>query len=216
VIWPDKERHASHYGPTHAVDILAFVEEQEIPRDYFETPSYYLAPVPGGESAYAQLREELHRSRKIGIAYVEIQARQHLAALVPQGQSLVLNTLRWASEAGSAAHFGLPESTLAMARELAMMEPMTTARVIPGVQDAPFPAAELDKYARRQNLAPDVVVEDPGSLLEDEDDETCDLYLAAVLRPRPHCTGGEARPQERSRRRHAGGWRRPRMRVRMR
>lgn len=82
---------------TQAVDILAFVEAQEIPPDYFETP-YYLAPAPGGEKDYALLRETLRRTRKIGIAYVVIQARQHLAALIPYGQSLVLNTLRWNAE----------------------------------------------------------------------------------------------------------------------
>jgi len=84
---------------TQAVDILAFVEAQEIPPDYFETP-YYLAPAPGGEQDYALLRETLRRTRKIGIAYVVIQARQHLAALIPHGQSLVLNTLRWNTEEG--------------------------------------------------------------------------------------------------------------------
>lgn len=84
-------------GLTHAVDILAFVGEQEIPSHYFDTP-YYLAPAPGGEKDYALLRETLRRTRKIGIAYIVIQARQHLAALVPHGQSLVLNTLRWNAE----------------------------------------------------------------------------------------------------------------------
>lgn len=82
---------------THAVDIFAFVEAQEIPSDYFETP-YLLAPAPGGERLYTILRETLQRTRKIGIAYVVIQARPHLAALLPQGEGLVLSTLRWASE----------------------------------------------------------------------------------------------------------------------
>jgi hypothetical protein len=88
-------------GLTQAVDILAFVEAQEIPSHYFETP-YYLAPAPGGEQEYALLRETLRRTGKVGIAYVVIQARQHLAALIPHGQSLVLNTLRWNSEAREA------------------------------------------------------------------------------------------------------------------
>jgi len=89
-----QETTSAASGLTQAVDILAFVEAQEIPAHYFETP-YYLAPAPGGEQDYALLRETLRRTRKVGIAYVVIQARQHLAALVPQGQSLVLNTLRW-------------------------------------------------------------------------------------------------------------------------
>jgi len=97
VISPDQDLRPAHVKQTHAVDILAFVEAQEIPPLYFETP-YYLAPAPGGEKDYALLRETLRRTKKIGIAYVVIDARQHLAVLVPQGQSLVLNTLRWSND----------------------------------------------------------------------------------------------------------------------
>lgn len=91
---PENEDHSTDAESTHAVDILAFVEAQEIPSLYFETP-YYLAPAPGGERLYALLRETLRSTRHIGIACVVIQAQQHLAVLVPEGQSLVLNTLRW-------------------------------------------------------------------------------------------------------------------------
>ncbi|HJV86041.1 MAG TPA: Ku protein [Noviherbaspirillum sp.] len=94
---PDQDVCTIHTKPTHAVDILAFVEAQEIPSLYFETP-YYLTPAPGGEKLYTMLRETLRDTGKVGIAYVIIQARQHLAALMPQGESLVLKTLRWASE----------------------------------------------------------------------------------------------------------------------
>ncbi|HJV51061.1 MAG TPA: Ku protein [Noviherbaspirillum sp.] len=97
VILPDQEVRATHAKSTHAVDILAFVDVQEIPSLYFETP-YYLTPAPGGEKLYALLRELLRTTGKIGIACVVIQSRQHLAAVVPRGQSLVLQTLRWASE----------------------------------------------------------------------------------------------------------------------
>lgn len=98
MILTDKGASASDVKPTHAVDIFAFVEAQEIPFDYFGTP-YYLAPPPGGERAYAVLCEALRRTRKIGIAHVVIQMRKHLAALVPQGKALVLNPLRFSSEA---------------------------------------------------------------------------------------------------------------------
>jgi hypothetical protein len=97
VILPEMEVCAFHANATHAVDILAFIGAQEIPFLYFETP-YTLSPAPGGESLYALLRETLRSTGKIGIAYVVIQARQHLAALIPHGQSLVLSTLRWDSE----------------------------------------------------------------------------------------------------------------------
>lgn len=101
MIFPDQDIPTANLDSMHAVDILAFIEAREIPFAYFETP-YTLAPAPGDETAYALLREALYHTKKVGIAYVVIQARQHLAALVPQGQSLVLNTLRWAQEDGGA------------------------------------------------------------------------------------------------------------------
>jgi len=81
----------------HSVDILAFVDAQEIPFHYFEK-FYYLAPAPGGEKAYALLRETLRHAGKVGIACVVIQMRRHLAALVPHGNALALNILRCSSE----------------------------------------------------------------------------------------------------------------------
>jgi DNA end-binding protein Ku len=127
VILPDKGSDASIVKSTHAVDIFAFVNAQEIPFRCFETP-YLLAPVPGGEKVYALLCETLRRSRKIGIAHVVIQMRRQLAALVPRGQSLMLNPLRCENEAipgtppdtwfDQADDSGLNESELALARQL--------------------------------------------------------------------------------------------------
>lgn len=97
MILPATETRTLHAKPTQAVDILAFVEAQEISSLYFEN-RYHLAPAPGDENGYTMLRETLRRSRQIGIAYVVIQGRQHLAAVVPQDQSLILNTLRWTNE----------------------------------------------------------------------------------------------------------------------
>lgn len=105
MILPDEEASAVNVKSTQAVDIFAFVGAEEIPFVYFETP-YYLAPAPGDEKVYALLRETLNRTRKIGIAYVVIQARKHLAALIPCGPILVLNTLRYGNEESA---FGGPD-----------------------------------------------------------------------------------------------------------
>lgn len=89
----DEKARASRVCSLHAVDIFAFVQAEDVPFPYFDTP-YYLTPAPEEEKAYALLRETLGRSSKIGIACVTIRARRYLAALVPCGSSLVLNTLR--------------------------------------------------------------------------------------------------------------------------
>lgn len=183
MILPDTERRSTYAKPTHAVDILAFVEAQEIPFDYFEKP-YYLQPAPGGERAYALLRETLQQSGKIGIAYVVIQARQHLAALVPEGQSLVLNTLRWSSESGSRPHFGVPEEDLLEAQELAMMAaPLSNGVELSGVHEDQFLPEDVmalaDQSPRFRN-SPEIVVEQLDEFFE-EDDAAVDAYLGEIL-----------------------------------
>jgi DNA end-binding protein Ku len=73
------------------VDIQAFVELESIEPQYFDTP-YYLRPDKRGEKAYALLRETLEKAGKAGIASVVIRTKQYLAALIAQGEVLVLNT----------------------------------------------------------------------------------------------------------------------------
>jgi DNA end-binding protein Ku len=189
VILPDTERQSAHARPTHAVDILAFVEAQEIPFDYFERP-YYLQPAPGGERAYALLRETLQQSGKIGIAYVVIQARQHLAALVPEGQSLVLNTLRWSSESGSRPHFGVPEEDLLEAQELAMMAaPVSDGIDVSGMHDdryLPDDVMALADQSPRFRNAPEIKVEQLDDCFDDADDDMVDLCMSQILRRSLH------------------------------
>lgn len=125
------EAGAAAISSTHAIDIFAFVEAQEIPFSYFETP-YYLSPAPGDEKVYALLRETLDLTKKIGIAHVVIQTRRRLAALIPCGPVLILNTLRLIDDACALAtadrasenpRVKLTERELAMAATL--VESMT-------------------------------------------------------------------------------------------
>jgi DNA end-binding protein Ku len=111
VVLADEEIRAANAKSTQTVDIVAFVEAGEIDVTYFETP-YYLAPLARGEKVYALLREALKRENKVGIAYVVIQTKQHLAALIPGARALLLNTLRWATEVRAAEDLELPASGL--------------------------------------------------------------------------------------------------------
>ncbi|HEX7052518.1 MAG TPA: Ku protein [Burkholderiales bacterium] len=90
------------------VDILAFVDRADIAPYYFETP-YYLGPGKRGEKAYALLREALRKAGKVGIAMVVIRTRQYLAALLPEGEALMLNTLRYHAELKDAGDLDIPD-----------------------------------------------------------------------------------------------------------
>src|SRR5262245_29743469 len=97
VVLTDHDFKRANVEATQTIDIKAFVDADEIAPPYFETP-YYLAPDRRGDKGYALLRETLKATSKIAIAIVVIHTRQHLTALIPTGNLIVLNTLRYKNE----------------------------------------------------------------------------------------------------------------------
>jgi len=97
VLLSDDEIKAAYPQTTQTIDIEAFVKASEIPFVYLERP-YYLEPIGKGEKVYALLREAMLQAGMIGIARVVMHTKEHLAALIPAGPALMLNTLRWSSE----------------------------------------------------------------------------------------------------------------------
>jgi DNA end-binding protein Ku len=123
VVLSDDEIRAANPESTQTVDILAFVDAADISFLYLDTP-YFLTPDRKGENVYALLREAMKSSGKIGVASVVLHNKQHLAALIPLGPVLALNTLRWAAEVRDLDEFKLPpdgtKSAGVSARELDM------------------------------------------------------------------------------------------------
>lgn len=95
---------------TEAVEIEAFVARADINPMYFEKP-YYLVPGKKAEKGYVLLREVLSKTDKVGIARVVIRTRQYLAAMLPVGDALVLNLMRFPQEIVKADEFNLPSGT---------------------------------------------------------------------------------------------------------
>ena len=106
VVLSEDEIHNALPEATRTIDILTFVEAREISILHFEKP-YYLAPDKNGEKVYALLRDTLSAAGKVGVANLVMHSKQHLAVIMPLGDALVLNTLRWADEVRSAEHVGL-------------------------------------------------------------------------------------------------------------
>jgi len=107
VILGEDEIKAAYPKSTQTIEIEAFVKASEIAFTLLETP-YYLEPVGKGEKVYALLRESMIEAGVIGIARVVMHTKEHLAALVPAGAALVLNTIRWASEIRALDELKLP------------------------------------------------------------------------------------------------------------
>ena len=122
VVLSDEDFRRANVEASKTVDIQAFVDLKDIPPLYFETP-YYLAPGKRGEKAYALLRDAMKKAGKAGIATVVIRTRQYLAAVLPQDDVLLMDTLRYAGEIRRPDELGVPEGALrhkASAKELDM------------------------------------------------------------------------------------------------
>ena len=85
---------------THSIDILDFVDLDEIDPVYFRK-AYYLLPAKGAEKPYRLLVRALEETGKVGIAKVVIRNKQHLAALRPYEGLLLLETMYYADEVRS-------------------------------------------------------------------------------------------------------------------
>lgn len=111
VVLSDEDFRRANVEASRTVDIQAFVDLKDIPPFYFETP-YYLAPGKRGEKAYALLRDAMKKTGKAGIATVVIRTRQYLAAVLPQDDVLLMDTLRYADGIKAADELGVPSGAL--------------------------------------------------------------------------------------------------------
>jgi DNA end-binding protein Ku len=83
---------------TRAVDILGFVEKEEVAPMFFDAP-YYIGPDgPVAEKPFALLRQVLKDTGKIGLAKVVLRDREDLVAVFPHSDGIVLQKLRYPAE----------------------------------------------------------------------------------------------------------------------
>jgi len=115
VVLSDEEIKAAYPVSTQTIDIETFVAATEIPFTYLEKP-YYLAPLAKGEKVYALLREAMVDAGVIGVARVVMHTKERLAALIADGDALLLNTIRWAAEIRPREDLALPAAGKSAAR----------------------------------------------------------------------------------------------------
>ncbi len=92
-----------------AVNLYGFVQLQEIDPLYYER-AYYLAPDTGGAKAFKLLQEALASAGRVGIGKVVLREKEHLVALRPYGDTLVMEVLYYPDEIRAASE--LPEFPL--------------------------------------------------------------------------------------------------------
>jgi DNA end-binding protein Ku len=144
VVLTEEDFKRANVEATQTVDILSFVNRDEIGPMYYETP-YYLAPDKRGHKGYALLRETLTQTGKIGVANVVVRTRQYVAVLIPYKDVILMNTLRYPSELRDTDDLDVPSSNLkevgVSSREVEMAR-----RLVEGMSTAWKPEEHRDTY----------------------------------------------------------------------
>ncbi|HYU31596.1 MAG TPA: Ku protein [Thermoanaerobaculia bacterium] len=129
VVLTDEDLRRASPEKTQTVDIVDFVDLDEIDPRYFDKP-YYLAPDKRGAKSYALLRETLRRTGKAGIATVVIRTKQYLAAVVVHEDVIVLDLLRYSHELRAWKELDIPKGKEGVSeRELDMAERLVEGMV---------------------------------------------------------------------------------------
>jgi len=121
VVLTDKDFKSAALEASKTIDILDFVQQNEIDPRYFETP-YYLVPAKGAEKSYALLREAIRSTGAVGIGKIIIRQTQHLAGIKVLGEALVLEIMRFSNELVDPSEYSFPRREDVRPQELKMAE----------------------------------------------------------------------------------------------
>jgi DNA end-binding protein Ku len=116
VVMTDAEFDKARTPATQTIDIQDFVPACDIDFAHFDAP-YWLEPERTGRKGYALLRDALKEGDRVGIGTLVLRQREHLVAIRPAGEALMLTTMRFASEIRPADGLDIPREVKIDARE---------------------------------------------------------------------------------------------------
>jgi len=158
VVLKDEDFQRVDLEATQTVDIVRFVKLEEVSPTFFHKP-YYMEPQKGGDKAYVLLREALKDTEKIAIAKVVIKTRQHLAAVKPQGNGLMLELMHFGNELIDVNEFKLPATKDVSKKELQMAETL-----VDSMSDKWNPDEYVDEYREALEKVIEEKIEHGGKL----------------------------------------------------
>jgi DNA end-binding protein Ku len=111
VLLEDKEIDELKLEAKKTIDLVQFVDNDEIDPIYFERPFFVLPEEGEDNEAFVVLRDALKKTKKIGLGQIVIRGKGSIVALKPCGKGLLLETLRYADEIkkASSAFSGIKE-----------------------------------------------------------------------------------------------------------
>jgi DNA end-binding protein Ku len=206
VVLTKENFEAAALEKTRTVDILDFVDAEEIDDRFFETP-YYLVPAKGGERAYALLREAMRDTHRVGIAKFILRDALHLAAVEVIGHAIVLTLMRFADELVDTGELSLPSDAVVRKQELEI------AKTLVNNLNAPWdPSKYTDEY--RDNLMRIIQAKINGKTVKlearEEPRDSKVIDLMERLRASLAESKGRRRPSAKASKRVGGTRKRPR------
>ena len=194
ILLEPEEIDALKVETSKTLKLVQFVENGDIPPLYFERP-YYIVPQDDlAEDAYRVIRDALRAEGKTALCQITLRGKEHLAAIRPCGDGLLLETLRYEDEIRDA-----DPMFSSIADEKADKEMLELARELIGKKTKPFDASAFtDSYhqalkelidAKKKDKKTDTVeADDDGG---DEGDNVVDL-MGALRKSVETSEGGSA------------------------
>lgn len=158
VVLTDEDFDAVPVESSRAIDIVQFVDLEEIDPMFFKK-SYYLVPEETGVKAYSLLRKALSEDGKVGIAKVSFRDKEHLAALRFRGKTFVLETMYWPDELRADDFEELDKKVTVRPQEVQMARSL-----IDNLSESWNPEAFTDEY--REALLKIVAAKESGEVIE--------------------------------------------------
>ena len=205
-------------GKSETIEISDFVDLGEIDPVHFRQ-TYYLAPRgKGADRAYALLRQAMHETGKVGIATMILRDKEHLVAVRPGDDVLILETMYFGDEIRSPSEEleTLPQDASFQGRELEVAKRLVESLTVPWAPEDYHNTyrARVEELIERKREGQAVVFE-----AERPKSNVIDLMAAleaSVEKMGPAAAGGagetgagQARKGGRPAGRQAGGGRRP-------
>jgi DNA end-binding protein Ku len=197
VLLDDEELDAVKLETRKTMELIQFVDYDEVAPLYFERPYFMVPADEQAEEAFRVIRDALRETKKMGLGKLAIRGREYLAAVKPCAKGLLLETLRFEDEVREADNFfrdigdePAPEELLDVAKQLIERK---TARF--------DPSAFKDLYGEALRALVDAKLKSRGRKVKIDKDERRPsgaqvIDLMGALKRSLETTGGDKKGRE--------------------
>ncbi len=201
VLLSEEELERASVEMTRTIEIEQFVDVADVDVRYFDRP-YIVTPAKNGGKGYVLLREAAAQKKMAGIATIVIRARQHLAALLVQGDALILELLRFDQELRDVGDFDIPAGDIRKYK-VSRKEIELASQLIEGMSAKWNPRKFHDEYRdvlmkliqKKIKSGKTEVIEEPEEEEEEEEPKTLNFMdvLKQSVAKAGHARGGKTR-----------------------